>query len=114
MIIARTFFGNLSTADLIDMATLIYAALASGGLMYYSHTQNKLREARLTPSPKHPRPYYAPITHISKQFGSQEHDNGRFRSATPFIDERGAPAWRVDFGDFSQCIMYRDPSIQVA
>ena len=95
------------------MAALIYLITGAGGLMYYAYAKQQMTPAAL-PEEKMVLAHTAPINHIGSLWGSQEMSNGRFKSAVEIVDERGAQAWLVDFGNFSQTIMYRDPSIQVA
>lgn len=45
---------------------------------------------------------------------SQEQTMGRFKSARPGTDERGAPCWFVNYTGFSETIQYHSPYEQLA
>ena len=96
------------------MATLLYALTAAGAGMYYMYGSDRKYKLDNPVVAEDPMPFQGVFSHVSQVAGSQEHLNGRFEKATPIIDHRGVKAWLVDYGNFSQTIVYSDPTQQRA
>lgn len=93
------------------MSLLLPFVAAAGATYYGAKAHAMMRRARDTKADHATgqRAFHGPVQHVSKMALSPERLAGRFRSARKGYDERGAPCYFVDYGDFAETIIYENP-----